>query len=434
MKRWILFGSLLLSSFLNADPLDHASISYYAVNVRTGEVVAERNSNLSLIPGSSLKVVTTGAALHQLGPDYRFETQLEYDGSLDAAQTVHGNLYIRGGGDPCLGSDRVAGSLSWKQQIGAWADAIQQAGIQKIEGKVIGDATLWETALAAPGWMWEDLANYYGAGACALSFHENSYKLFFKPANQVGEPADIYRTDPENVPIHFRNEVKTGPQGSGDCACIYGSEYNSEQFVRGTIPAGVPEFAIKGSLPNPAAYCAELLSLELHKRGVGIEQKALPFSKERKVIFTTRSPPLKEIVYWTNQKSINLYAEHFLKAMGSGSTVKGTEAVHAFWKGQQIDLSGFNMVDGSGLSRKNLITAQQLVGMLLKLHSSEHFPHFFASLPEEGRVHAKTGSMNLFRAYAGYTGDIAFAILINNCLQGSLVKAKIRDFVSSLNP
>ena len=124
----------------------------------------------------------------------------------------------------------------------------------------------------------------------------------------------------------------------------------------------------------------------------------------------------------TNQKSMNLYAEHLLKKMGEmilheGSTEAGIKAVTTFWHSQKMDLNGFNMADGSGLSRKNLITAKQLVFILQLMKNSDFFPVFIQSLPQKGDlIRAKTGSMSLVKGCAGYVGDIAFAILINQCL------------------
>ena len=131
---------------------------------------------------------------------------------------------ILGGGDPCLGSDRIAGSFSWEKQIETWAEAIEKVGIEKIEGRAVGDATRWEKALAVPSWTWEDLGNYYGAGASALSFHDNLYNLFFKPGLHVGDSTVILRTDPPLLKLTLQNEVATGPEGSGNRASIYGFE------------------------------------------------------------------------------------------------------------------------------------------------------------------------------------------------------------------
>lgn len=418
--------------------IDHALVSIYAVHCDTGNVLLSQNCDLSMIPASCMKIVTTAAALHLLGTEARFETHLEYDGWIDDMKTLHGNLYIRGGGDPCLGSNRISGDFAWKKQIEAWADAIQKLGVKKISGNVIADATKWEKALAVPSWTWEDLANYYGAGASALSFHENQYSLIFRPGNKIGEKATILRTDPPLPSLVFHNEVKTGPEGSGDCACIYGSEFSPIHFVRGTIPLGVDEFSIKGAIPDPAKFCAELLAQELQKRNVPIN-KEIEQQNKRVTFHTTYSPTIKEIVHWTNQKSINFYAEHLLKKMGEaanneGSTSSGIKAVTDFWNSKNIDLSGFHMADGSGLSRKNLVTARQFVEILLTMKKSIAFPIFFESLPHgEGSIRAKTGTMSLIKGCAGYAGNIAFAILVNNSPNSQIMNEKISLILLKLN-
>jgi len=419
--------------------IDHALVSLYVVQCDTGKVLVDQNSDLSLIPASCMKVVTTAAALQLLGTHYRFETHLAYDGFIDHTQTLRGNLYIQGGGDPCLGSERISSALSWKKQIELWADEIQRIGIQKIEGRVIGDDTKWEKARAVPSWLWEDLGNYYGAGASALSFHENTYSLFLKPGDQVGEDAAILYVDPPLPTLLLQNEVKTGPQDSGDCACIYGAEFISTQFIRGTIPAGVEAFVIKGAIPDPATTCVDLLVKELSSRGITVEQKPLRPQNKRACFHVTYSPTIGEIVYQTNQKSINLYAEHLLKKMGEvmfceGSTSAGVKAVTYLWKSQGIDLSGFNMADGSGLSSKNLITTKQLVEILLNIKKADYFPVFFASLPQKSdQVRGKSGSLSLVNGYAGYAGNTAFAILINHCPDRQKMKQAIDLFLLKTN-
>lgn len=428
----ILFSSTLL---LGNPSWDHASSGAYAVNSKTGEVVMDESSDKSLIPASCIKAITTAAALQILGPDMRFQTDLEYDGTIDSAGTLHGNLYIRGGGDPCLGSDRIEGVLSWDKQIVLWADAVQKLGIKQIEGEVIGDSSRWEKAMAVQNWMWGDLGNYYGAGASALTFHENLYTLTFKPGKE-GEKTEILRLDPPVAGLKVENEVTTGAVGSGDQACIYGSEYSMVQYVRGTVPAGVEEFSIKGAIPDPANFCCHLLLKALETKGITILQKKMDSGK-RTVFHTTYSPTVKEIVYWTNQKSINLYAEHLLKKMGEvvfheGSTRAGIKAVTDFWRSQQVNLDGFNMDDGSGLSRKNLVTAKQFVAILSQVQKTDVFPIFLQSLPEVAdHVKAKDGGMSLVRCYVGYADDVVFATLVNQCLDPDLRK-KMKDFVSEL--
>jgi D-alanyl-D-alanine carboxypeptidase/D-alanyl-D-alanine-endopeptidase (penicillin-binding protein 4) len=146
---------------------------------------------------------------------------------------------------------------------------------------------------------------------------------------------------------------------------------------------------------------------------------------------------VKEIVYWTNQKSINLYAEHLLKKMGEvvykeGSTKAGIRAVTEFLRSKKIDLEGFQLDDGSGLSRKNLVTAKQFVEILSQIKKTELFPIFMESLVKvTDHVKAKDGWMTLIRGYVGYADEVVFAMIVNQCLDPQLPK-KMKALVSGL--
>jgi D-alanyl-D-alanine carboxypeptidase/D-alanyl-D-alanine-endopeptidase (penicillin-binding protein 4) len=418
------------------DPLDHAMISLYAVHMPSGRVLIDENGQKSMTPSSCMKLVTAAAAFHVLGPEMRFFTKIAYDGKIQDG-TLHGNVYIVGGGDPCLGSHRIPSSLSWKSQLEAWSEALQGAGVSHIEGKILVDDSIWEQALAVPDWSWEDLGNYYGAGASALSFHENAYTLFFAPGERVGEKALLVKIEPSLSHLNVQNEVTTGASGSGDQACVYGSEGSFLQKIRGTIPLGKPLFSIKGALPDPGAACLELFKDALLSKGVCIGEKTMR-EQEKHILTSLQSPTVLEIIEEMQKTSMNLYAEHLLKKMGEveqgyGSTSSGTSSVKKFLEAHGLDLSGWRIADGSGLSRKNLLTAEQLVHLLIVMKKSEFFPQFFASLqsPTEG-IRGKSGSMTLVRAYAGYAKEIAFAILINQCTDGKRAEEKIKDFFSFL--
>jgi D-alanyl-D-alanine carboxypeptidase/D-alanyl-D-alanine-endopeptidase (penicillin-binding protein 4) len=128
---------------------------------------------------------------------------------------------------------------------------------------------------------------------------------------------------------------------------------------------------------------------------------------------------------------VNLYAEHLIKAMGQGTTTLGTKAVTQFWNERGVVTGGMNMVDGSGLSRKNFITAKQLATILVEMKKSSHF---YASLPEEmPGVFAKSGSMSFTRCLAGYKGDIAFAIMINYGDDSKEMEKKLDKLVTELH-
>jgi D-alanyl-D-alanine carboxypeptidase/D-alanyl-D-alanine-endopeptidase (penicillin-binding protein 4) len=415
--------------------IDHAMVGIYAVNMETSEVILNQNSDLSFMPASCMKLITTAAALHILGSATRFETNLQYDGIINSEKTLVGNIYIQGGGDPLLGSKRIEG---WQSQINLWVDEIKKLGIKKIAGKIISDSSKWEKAMASPSWLWEDLGNYYGSGASALSFYENSYDLTFKGGKAVLEKTSVIKTNPPLKSLIIQNEVTTGPARSGDRACLYGSEFSFTQYVRGTIPLDADEFTIKGAIPDPGLAIEELLREKLEAEQITLLSETINSKSPRITIHTTYSPPIEKIVYWTNQDSVNLYAEHLLKKMGEvsyndGSTQGGIKATIDFLTSLEIDTSGFHMADGSGLSRKNLITPKQMVLFLLKLKKSPYFPLFYESLPLiDDSIKAKSGSMAFCKGYAGYSKNIAFAIFINNSLDPSLRNEKLDKFFKDL--
>ncbi len=144
---------------------------------------------------------------------------------------------------------------------------MKQAGISKIEGNIVGDASIFDSQLIPDTWIWEDMGNYYGSGACGLNINENFYKLYFKP-NAVGKLATVLRTEPEIPEITFSNEMETGSASSGDQGYIFGAPFTYNRTLRGSIPAGRSEFAIKGALPNPPLQCASWLKNALEKVGI----------------------------------------------------------------------------------------------------------------------------------------------------------------------
>ena len=301
-------------------------------------------------------------------------------------------------------------------------------------------------------WVWSDIGNYYGAGANGLTFNENSYEVYFQPSKTVGETAAYLRTEPVMPDIQFINEMKTGSSSSGDNGYVYGAPYTFLRFLRGTVPAG-GEFSIKGSIPDPALFTAQclhnaLLADSFSLKGIATTQRDLLLqakasTEARTQLYTHQSPPLKDIVYWLNKKSVNLYAEHLLKMIGyvkykDGSTEAGVKAVEAYWASKGIDVGGLQLNDGSGLSRYNGITPAQLAGMLRANTREPWFETFWNSLPiagdandpgtlrsmckgtlAAGNIRAKSGYISRVRTYAGYVNTksgkrLCFAMLANN--------------------
>lgn len=427
--------------------------SFVVQEVQSGKKLINHNGQETMLPASTLKTATSAAALGILGEHFRFNTFLEYDGEINDG-VLKGNLYIRGGGDPTLGSDRFGDATDKSILLAKAATVVKAKGIRKIEGDVIGDASIFEDAMIPVNWVWNDIGNYYGAGASGLSFNENTYYVYFKPSDQVGERADFLRTEPAMPEIQFVNEMTTGKRGSGDQGYIFGAPYDNLRFLRGSIPQGKDEFYIKGSIPDPAWFAAYSLKNALQHDSVMITGSVTTLRKlkltghapekgNRQLLYTHQSPKLKEIVYWLNKKSVNLYGEHLLKAMGyhdfgEGSCDAGIKAEMAWWKSKGVDTDGMHLMDGSGLSRYNGITANQLCGMLRYNTRQTWFESFYESLPIAGlasdpgtmrymckntaaanNLRGKSGYISRVRAYTGYVDTqsgkrLCYAMMGNN--------------------
>ena len=419
---------------LQDDPdFQHAMWGFCVLDVKKDSVVAEYNSATGLVPASSLKVVTTAAALSILGENYRFETKIQYDGVFDTINgVIYGNLYIKGNGDPTLGSkyflkekDTVA--VAWK-----WARELQSKGIHKIEGSVIADPLIYDSNTIPETWIWGDLGNYYGAGAGGLNYRDNLYSVFFQSGND-GDSVKITRMNPSIPRLRLYNYVKAA--GTKDNAYIYGAPYDDFHFVTGAIPAHRNDFQVDGAMPDPAYYCAYEVDSVLRRNGIQILGKPCNLrdlrlsnkdeKKHRTVIFSEYSPRLADIVWWTNKKSVNLFAESIMKILavrrsGYGSEGAGTDAIVSFWNSKGVDLKGFYMNDGCGLSRWNSITPRQFTSILRVISKDPSFKAFYKSLPEyNSTMVAKGGYITRVRSYTGYAtkknGDLlAFSLIANN--------------------
>lgn len=438
---------LAIKNMIDDKDLKNASISFYAFDLDSNRIISGISSSRSLVPASTMKIVTTATALEMMGSGKRFSTIIKYSGEIDTNCVLNGNVYIVGGGDPCLGSHRY--KRHYGDFIKKWALAIKNLGIDSINGRVIADATIFTEQMIPPTWIWGDLGNYYGAGACGLSIYENTCRLTLESGKR-GDSTYISCVNPYVPNLAFDNYVKSMTT-SKDESYIYGAPYQDDRTIKGGIPVDQDEFEVRGSIPDPAYLAAFELDMELRQMGVKlgnpsttlrkIKYEEQTILKEKKhVVMTTRSPSLSTIVDATNMYSINLYAEHLINQIGvykyrHGDTGSGTVAVQKFWEAKGLDVDGLYVNDGSGLSRFNAITAKQLVGILEIMYKSKNYKTFLRSLPvagksgtlrnvgkgtaASGRVMAKSGTMTRVKSYAGYVKtknkkNVAFAIIVNN--------------------
>ena len=411
----------------------HAMISLYVVDSKTGKPVFDKNSQVGLAPASSLKVVTSAAAFELLKKEYRYKTDLGYDGEI-AVDKLNGNLFITASGDPTLGSWRWE-NTKMDTVLQKIITILKEKNITQITGDLIIDESKWETQATPGGWTWDDIGNYYGAGARGLNWHENQYDLILKPGKNTGDPVEVVGTAPElQVPVLI-NELRTGKPGSGDNSVIYLPEDGVTAYVRGTVqsPPG-KTITVSGSMPNASVSFTKAITDLLQKNNTSLSGRSKIsayyfINKEKmpvaaKTLFSFYSPTLDSINYFFLQRSVNLYGEALVKTIAYektnfGSTDTGINIIKDFWEKRGIERSALKMIDGSGLSPANRVTANALVTVMQYAGQQDWYASFMHALPLQNGIKMKSGSIGGVRSYTGYvkskTGaEYTFAFIINN--------------------
>ena len=419
----------------------HAQVGIRAVT-GGGEVLVSLNEDKMLVPASNMKLISTGAALYSLGPEYQFITTLAHDGHVSDG-TLHGNLYIVGGGDPVLGSkDSISVALT--SVFEEWTRALKQHGIRRIEGRIIGDGRWLDGMSEEPTWQWGDLGTYYGAGVTGLMFYENMMSFSVSAGPSVGAPVKIEPYYPSCSWMTFRYEGTTGEKGTGDRLLMYTSEYAPVADIRGTFGIDRGSKRVDCSNKFPEYTCAVYFKNYLSQKGIRCEGGAADFRLRRewlsgnvpafgigadgdslKQIGSFRSPSLARIAFKTNHESNNLCAETLLRTLGKenrGSSCYDSSyvALQDVLKKMRVGNAGLNVQDGSGLSRQNLVSSDFFCRFLGAMMDSPCFEEYLWSLPIPGgngslsynmkgypaelreRIRVKSGSMNGVRCYSGY--------------------------------
>lgn len=432
--------SQALDRIVQRSELAHATWAVQVRSASSGSVLYERNEDKGMRPASTMKLVTTAAALDAFGPDARLLTTVESAARLDGSGRLLGDVWLVGRGDPSL-------SLRFDDSgpdtaLEALADALWSSGVRRIEGRLVGHEGAFAGDRHGPDWMLDDLAWGYGAPVSALTYQDNVIRVTLTPGERVGDPV-VLDVAPRTSERLVRSSVSTAAAGA-------------ERDIILDKPLGTPGVALSGTLPrgedwegevavdDPARFAAEALARVLEARGIVVVGEVAtssdPLPEDARTLAAHEGERLARLIQEVNKESQNLHAELLLRRLGlhrfaEGSVEKGREAVAAFVEAQGVPMAGWGLKDGSGLSHTNILTARGLVSLLLAMDRHTHRDAFRESLavagrdgtleermvgtPAEGRVLGKTGGLQSVSALAGYVttidGDsLVFAAFIND--------------------
>ena len=414
----------------------NASIGILVKDLDSGAIIYSLDQEKVLIPASTMKLVTSASALEILGGDYRFSTKMGYKGRIDKNGGLKGDLVLIGGADPALGSEYFTEHYSGFLEN--WAKQVRLAGIERVEGDLILDGSIFDSEKIPVTWIWEDIGNYYGAGPSAFTVYDNLFRITFRSDRNAGKPTEIIAVYPKIEGMEISNEVLSADNNC-DNAYVFGSPLDKIRTVRGTIPKNRNSFTIKAAIHQPDEVLAKDFLQALAKEGVfvtGTIRYENVDPKRINAIFEQYSPTLEEIAKVLNYESVNLFAEHFLKQIGAeilgeGSRPKAIEVIRDFWDSKGISSEYLFMEDGSGLSHFNLVSPKFFTDMLSFMAANQSFVN---SLPGAGEgtlsmfdkelfpgntLKAKSGSMTRVRCYSGYLKTdsgktVVFSVMVNH--------------------
>ena len=397
----------------------------------------ELNSRALLVPASVAKIVSAVTAADAVGWDFRYETALRATGPV-VNGVLRGDLVVVGSGDPTIGG-------RGDDDLGEWASALRAAGIRRIDGRVIGDDDAIEEPRPQLAWTWDDLGYTSGALFGALNVNENRSTITVTPG-PVGGPA-VLSLPPLFSYRQVVNRVTTGPAGSAQL--LWPEQRPGEEglTIAGSIPAGAPSVVLGVAVGNPTLHAAQVLRARLVEAGIRVRGGAFdvddamppPERTAGTTIHVHRSRPLFEIVRPMLKESINVYAEAAMRLNAAPGAFPTNDAaldgLRRRLESWGVTAADQQLVDGSGLSRRDVVTPTALLTILRRMHAAPDAAPFVSALPVAGvdgslsgrmrgtaaqnNLRAKTGTMSNIRSLAGYvtTADgenLAFVIMVNN--------------------
>ena len=447
----------------------------------SGDTVAAINPFKRLMPASNNKLISTGLAINELGPDFRFETRIGHSGFVRDG-VLYGDLYIVGGGDPTTASeDSIADPT--EVLLAKWQKLVENAGIREIRGMVIGDGRYFDGAYMPDSWQYEDMGTYYGTGGRGLSFYRNSQDIDVAAGAAPGDPISMTVSYPQTPWMSFYKECCTGEKGTGDELYLYNTEFSPVAVMRGTFAVDRKPKTESVSNLFPELTCAWYLKEYLEKKGIkvaggagdigadgmvrnnpqyGSGLYAATPAEELTYIGSTFSPTVEQIARVTNWRSDNYYAETLYRMIGRQNV--GSADYYACRTAEYkalaklgVSTSEVQIRDGSGLSREDYLTPEFFCNFLKAMMGSKNFGAYYRTIgwpghgmyeyrlakePEElkARIRYKSGSIGGVLSYSGYVmpssgkpeDTIFFSVIVNNCLAGYDVLRPIVDKIVAL--
>lgn len=427
---------------------EDAVVGISIVDLETGEVLYGREADTSLNPASNVKLVTTAAALTVLGPEHRYATRVWTDGPI-VDGVVQGKLYLQGGGDPSL----VTG------EVYELAGKLEAAGITKIRGPIVVDASRFDGDGLPPGFDQKDEFASHRAPGGAMSVNYNTYEVHARPGKSIGAAPQL-RLLPDVDGVEIDNEAET-VAGQRNKLWASTAERGGKTVVtfHGEIGIEAAGGGYRYPISDPSRYAGDLLATSLRQRGIKIQKSGVKTGdvpSGATLVATQRSETLSELCRSVNKWSNNFMAEQILRTLapGDGATAEAAlEVMREYTRDIGMPQAGLELGNGSGLYDNNRVTPAAMTHLLGVVYADFRIrADYLASLAIMGRdgttrsrlsdteargwIRVKTGTLDGVSALSGYAGahdrdPIAFSILMNGLERKDRAKARaLQDAVA----
>lgn len=398
----------------------HLSTAQVGISIRgiNNDTYIGYQDHARMTSASTIKLITTLAAMENLGDSYQYRTAIGYRGTIQK-DTLLGDMIIEASGDPTLGTHRTSLGHTIDEVADMIRTLLDQAGIACIDGDLVVDIGSFAGQGVSSKWLWEDLGNYYGSGTFPMNIHENTVFIRFGNTANPSSSTHVRSIEPSIKGLTYDNHVLTSTANGRDLAYVYGAPHQYNRSIRGSIPVRENGFKIKGSMPYPPRDAGWILRDKLADRYSSGTVRVVHNSPRYTKIGEITSPRLTEIARLCNEKSINLYADALLlslgKKNGEWSFDGGKKALTESLKSIGLSQDAFSIEDGSGLSPFTSISPKEMttalayylskhpewIDLIPRVHPDSPVKNLLRKDQIAGKLYLKSGSMSGVLGYAG---------------------------------